>query len=315
MSRPSSFAGSLAGARGARASQAPRTPSPLLDDFAHRPAFAGWTGGRLNSFYSGNIIRIRRASDDAEIDVGCVAGTNRLDTAAVAAHCAGTTGTLVKLYDQSGNGYDLAQATAGLQAVVYASGALVTGAGGYLAAKFGLDAQYEVDMALVGDIDLTLAYDVKATAGTTDNWFMAGLLDGSIGGAGAASFFSDAWLDTNQAPLYVYHYTNDGLDTFLDSGAGYFPGPITDLTRWYQFTRRAGNLLSQDEGRVDGTVVAFDDVYNDQTPNLADSELYWGGWANNGTKGCTASAMLLWDSVLDATEQAAFDAFMEAVHV
>jgi len=59
---------------------------------------------RLNSAYTGSLIRIVRASDNAEQDIG-YSGED-LDEAAVNSFCSGTTCYIGKCYDQSGNGYD-----------------------------------------------------------------------------------------------------------------------------------------------------------------------------------------------------------------
>lgn len=58
-------------------------------------------------------IRVRRSSDNAEQDIG-FSGTS-LDTTALATFVGANSGYVVKFYDQTGNGYDLAQATASKQ--------------------------------------------------------------------------------------------------------------------------------------------------------------------------------------------------------
>lgn len=74
--------------------------------------------------YSGNAIRIRRLSDNAELDIGF--DGNDIDSAAIESHCSGTTGYVVTAYDQSGNGNDLTNATTIDQPIIYTGGALVT---------------------------------------------------------------------------------------------------------------------------------------------------------------------------------------------
>lgn len=63
--------------------------------------------------YAGKALNVRRSSDNATTDIG-FAGAN-LDVAAALAFAAGSILTVAKLYDQSGNGRDAAQATAGNQ--------------------------------------------------------------------------------------------------------------------------------------------------------------------------------------------------------
>lgn len=59
---------------------------------------------RVNSAYTGNLIRVRRSSDLTESDIGAVGDT--LDTATLLTFCGSGTGYVVYWYDQSGNGRD-----------------------------------------------------------------------------------------------------------------------------------------------------------------------------------------------------------------
>lgn len=79
---------------------------------------------QLYSSYTGNLIRVYRDSDASTLDVG-FDGSGDLDTAAIESFCSGTTGRVITLYDQSGNGYNLAYAS-GTRAVIYESGAVLT---------------------------------------------------------------------------------------------------------------------------------------------------------------------------------------------
>jgi hypothetical protein len=87
--------------------------SAPLDTFA-TPSGA-YSFRKLLSSYNGPDIRIRRASDNAELDIGFlgfVPGLGApLDVAAAAAHCAATSCFAVTMYDQSGNVRHITQAT------------------------------------------------------------------------------------------------------------------------------------------------------------------------------------------------------------
>jgi hypothetical protein len=76
---------------------------------------------RLRTAYTGSILRLRRSSDNAEQDIDAVANGD-LDTAAVSSFVGGGSGYIVNWYDQSGNGYTAAQATAASQPLYVASG-------------------------------------------------------------------------------------------------------------------------------------------------------------------------------------------------
>jgi len=69
---------------------------------------------KLRSAYTGPAVRIRRASDNLETDVGFLGFTGFTgapwDEAAAAAHCNATTCFIRWMYDQSGNARDIGQA-------------------------------------------------------------------------------------------------------------------------------------------------------------------------------------------------------------
>ena len=92
----------------------PAGGTPPLDGLT-TPA-AAYSLRKLRTAYAGSAVRIRRASDNAEINVGFlgfVPGLGApLDVAAANAHCAATTCFVVTWYDQSGNARDGTRAAA-----------------------------------------------------------------------------------------------------------------------------------------------------------------------------------------------------------
>ena len=83
-------------------------------------AVAAYSLRLLDTAYTGDAIRVRRASDSAEQDIG-FDGDGLLDESALAAFCAGTDGYIVRWYDQSSNGNDAVQAATSRQPKVYDS--------------------------------------------------------------------------------------------------------------------------------------------------------------------------------------------------
>jgi hypothetical protein len=69
---------------------------------------------RVNSSYTGPLVRVRRDGDNAELDIG-QAGQGVLDMEALDTFVGGLDGWLTTIYDQSGNGYDLTSAAAANQ--------------------------------------------------------------------------------------------------------------------------------------------------------------------------------------------------------
>lgn len=101
------------------------TPPPLtgaLDSHAGN-LWSVWSVRLELSAYAGPLVRVRRASDNAEMDVYPASGSLALDSAALLAWSGSGVSAYVKtVYDQSGNGHDQTQATAGNQAMIVNAG-------------------------------------------------------------------------------------------------------------------------------------------------------------------------------------------------
>ena len=96
-------------------------PSLLLDTYTS--AAVAYSLRKLRTDYSGNTIRVRRSSDNAEQDFGF--SGNDLDTASLLTFCGVGNGFITTWYDQSTNANNATQATAANQAQIVASGALI----------------------------------------------------------------------------------------------------------------------------------------------------------------------------------------------
>lgn len=103
----------------------------FINSYRFGSAFAGALDGIPNlvhvygfrrwlSAYTGNLIRIRRSSDNAEQDFGYVANGD-LDTAAIATFIGGGSGFIKTIYDQVGSN-NPTQATTSAQPLYVASG-------------------------------------------------------------------------------------------------------------------------------------------------------------------------------------------------
>jgi hypothetical protein len=90
----------------------------LLDTYSG--AAAAYSLRLLDSTYTGDAIRVRRASDNTEQDIG-FDGNGDLDTSALTTFCAGTNGFIRTWYDQSGNTRNLVQTTTSRQFKIYDS--------------------------------------------------------------------------------------------------------------------------------------------------------------------------------------------------
>ena len=92
----------------------------LLNFFPATVAFS------LRKLRSGQAraIRVRRSSDNAQQDIGFIG--NDLDTVSLLSFCGAGNGFVTTWYDQSGNGYNVTQATQANQPQIVSSGVVIT---------------------------------------------------------------------------------------------------------------------------------------------------------------------------------------------
>ena len=87
-------------------------------------AGAAYSLRQLSTTYTGNAIRVRRASDNTEQDIGFVDG--ELDTASLTTFCSATDGFVTTWYDQSRSANNVIQSTAAYQPKIVSSGSVIT---------------------------------------------------------------------------------------------------------------------------------------------------------------------------------------------
>ena len=95
-------------------------PGPLLDSFPG--AQAAYSLRKLNSSYTGSCLTVRRSSDNATTNIGFYRYT--IDTDAILRFVGTGSGFVTTWFDQSGNGVNLVQASAGSQFNIATSGSL-----------------------------------------------------------------------------------------------------------------------------------------------------------------------------------------------
>jgi len=94
----------------------------LLDLFPN--ATVAYSLDKLRFGYTGSAIRVRRSSDNTEINIGFV--NNALDTATLLAFCGAGSGFVTTIYEQSGNSTDFIQTNALRQGRIVVNGVLNT---------------------------------------------------------------------------------------------------------------------------------------------------------------------------------------------
>ena len=88
------------------------------------PAKVAYSLRRLSSSYTGNLIQVRRSSDNATSNIG-YDGSGNLDVAALTSFVGSGNGYISIWYDQSGNGNNAVQATTGSQPKIVNAGTVV----------------------------------------------------------------------------------------------------------------------------------------------------------------------------------------------
>lgn len=100
-----------------------QTPLRPLD--AVTGSAAAYSTRLLRTPYTGPLLRVRRSNDNAEQDIGFTTSGD-LDTTALLAFTGSSSGFVTTWYDQSGNGWDVTQATAVSQPRIVNAGVLDT---------------------------------------------------------------------------------------------------------------------------------------------------------------------------------------------
>jgi alpha-L-arabinofuranosidase B-like protein len=124
------------------------------------PASAAYSTRLLSSTYAGKALMVRRSSDNAQSDIGFTASGD-LDTASLKTFVGAGDAFVTALYDQSGNGLDLTQATAANQPQLVSSGAIYRENGQPFIRFFGSGTSYNslnlaADMTTVGHVSAVI---------------------------------------------------------------------------------------------------------------------------------------------------------------
>ena len=165
-----------------------KPPFTLAISWEEAPAFVAlfdvYPGGamayalhRLRTSYAGSAIRVRRASDNAEQDIG-FAITGDLDTGALTSFCAGTNGFIKTWYNQGSATANLTQTTTANQPKVYDSATGVITRNGKAAALFnGSTSNIGLDSAQSRNPAPLSMFTVNERVGSGINQIVAGQVE------------------------------------------------------------------------------------------------------------------------------------------
>jgi hypothetical protein len=159
----------------------------LLDTYGG--SAASYSLRHLNSAYDGPAIRVRRDTDNTELDIAFYEG--ELDTVTLIDFCLNANGYVSVWYDQSGNGNDAVQATTSAQPQIVASGSVLVDSSGKAVVSFD-----------GGDDYLQTSYNAPITFTAFWSQIPTDLDSGQILGKGTSGRYVMAWSSSNQIILY-----------------------------------------------------------------------------------------------------------------
>lgn len=173
----------------------------LLDTYSG--AEAAYSLRKLSGSYSGDAIRVRRASDDTEQDIGFVDG--ELDTSTLESFCSGTDGFVKTWYDQSGNGNDATNSTASEQPQIVSAGSTIT-ENGKPAVKFDGSDDYFSTSQLLTNNTWSIFTTIKINS-MASSWNLLGQHDGTAA--------------TGRSQVIANDTSTSKLRTFFNNGSSY----------------------------------------------------------------------------------------------
>jgi len=140
----------------------------LLNDYSG--AAAAYSLRLLDNTYSGNAIKVRRSSDNAEQDIAFV--NNELDTASLETFAGSGDAFVTTWYDQSGSGNDATQTSAAGQPQIVSSGSTILENGKpIVTAKAAQVNTLNINISYSGSNLLSVFSALKLKSG--NNWYLS----------------------------------------------------------------------------------------------------------------------------------------------
>lgn len=198
----------------------------LLDGVYGNSVASAYSVRKLRTAYSGNCVRIRRSSDNAEQDIGFV--SDYIDTAAIASFCGANSGFVTTWYDQNGS-RNLVNATTGSQPRIYDAGSQESSNGKasiyWLGDTYNLGAigaitngsASQMFFVLTTSDTISILYARTISAGSYAAFWSSGTGSGTpYANVGSPTFYRDnlSALSTN-TPGGLYTYFVDGGQNIL----------------------------------------------------------------------------------------------------
>jgi hypothetical protein len=216
----------------------------------------------LDSTYTGDCIRVRRASDNTEQDIGF--DDQDLDTTALTTFCTGTDCFIKTLYDQSGNANDATQATTNKQPKIYDAATGVELENSLPALNYtGVEILQSATLSLLAQP--TTRISIGTTASPLSN-FGEGFQDGSVSNRQQVGYetngnwrlFAGSVANAPTGPsagtTYLMHALFDGVNTSLHVNSNFVYSANVGNHGLDQISLGGG--LTSSFGRVSGKMQA-----------------------------------------------------------
>ena len=251
----------------------------LLDTYSG--AAAAYSLRQLSSSYSGNAVRVRRASDNTEQDIGFA--NNELDTTSLETFCSGTNGFVTTWYDQSGNGVNLTQSTASDQSQIVSSGSAIL-EGGKPCLDYNID-EYSSSYEMSDDssflISMVFRVDVQKDSNPRYLGLVSSTINLQVGHNGDSKYFirkdsvtntsDNAYTTTGSRNLLSWGASSDSLYFGLNGSNVGFTGtgaPTADSNRNNGITLFKGYTTSSfyaQEGNIQELIIYEADESTNRT--------------------------------------------------
>lgn len=205
--------------------------SLLLDTYTG--AAAAYSLRQLRTAYTGDAIRVRRASDNTEQDIGFSAG--ELDTTSLASFCSGTNGFVKVWYDQSGNANDATQTTAANQPKIYDSSTGVVTENGKPAVNFdGSNDTLRCASAFSEVAYISAVYENNETAKNRT----------IIGADATATLFGSFYFQSSSSTIRVGQFARKSATTPTTDYAAAMPSAVASGTQLLQTGYISGSTIA-----------------------------------------------------------------------